>query len=263
MPESGRTKSERRIAVVTAITGAKDPLAPPTRRFEGVDFILFSDDPAAAVEGWDVRPIPEWSSDPDRAPRRHARAVKVLTSLLVPGYDAYVWHDGTHEVLADPHEMVRRFLEESAVPFATFAHKERSCVYEEAKAVLGVKLDSKDNVARQMRDYRGAGYPSGHGLLETPVVLRKACAETTAVELAWWEQICRYSSRDQLSLPFVAWRLGIGIGLMGPGNAFDNDLVRRARRHERLDFQWSAWQGLKKRLRSRIASVRHGGRRAA
>jgi hypothetical protein len=263
MPESGQTKSERRIAVVTAVTGAKDPLAPPTRRFGGVDFILFSDDPAAAVEGWDVRPIPEWSSDPDRAPRRHARAVKVLTSLLLPGYDAYVWHDGTHEVLADPHEMVRRFLDEPARNVATFTHRTRTCVYQEANAVLDVKLDSRNNIIRQIRDYRAAGFPSCHGLFETGVMLKKGGWATSTLELAWWEQICRYSSRDQLSLPFVSWRLGIEIAPIGPGDVIENELVRRVRRHERLDFQWSAWQDFKHRLRRRIASVRHGGRRAA
>lgn len=263
MPESDVFAQTGRVAVVTAITGAKDPLAPPPRRFDGVDFVMFSDDADADVDGWEVRPIPAWSADPDRAARRHARAVKVLSTLLLPGYDFYIWHDGTHEVVADPRELVRSFLADAAAPIATFQHKQRTCTYDEAKAVLGVKLDDRDNVLRQMRDYHAVGFPRHHGLLETPVVLRRACPETTAIELAWWEQICRYSSRDQLSLPFVLWRLGLKVGLMGPGSAFDNDLVRRVRRHHRNDFEWTRWQGFKHRMRCRVNSLRNVGRRAA
>lgn len=252
-----------RIAVVTAVTGGKDRVAPPLKRFRGVDFVLFSDDAETAVEGWNVRSIPEWSADPDRAPRRHARAVKVLSTLLLPGYDFHLWHDGTHEVVEDPQELVRRYLKKPSVPIATFRHKQRSCVYDEARAVLDVKLDGRDNVVRQMRDYRAAGFPRDHGLLETPVMLRRVCPETTAIELAWWEQICRYSSRDQLSLPFVLWRLGFEAELMGPGNAFENDLVRRVRGHRRIDFQWNRWHGFKHRMRYRLDALRNLGRRAA
>ena len=44
------------------------------------------------------------------------------------------------------------------------------------------------------------------------------------MELAWWEQICRFSSRDQLSLPFVLHRLGTPVVRLQGGNAWENEL---------------------------------------
>jgi len=36
--------------------------------------------------------------------------------------------------------------------------------------------------------------------------------------LMWWEQICMFSSRDQISFPFVCHQLGITPSIL-PGNA--------------------------------------------
>lgn len=220
-----------RIAVVTAIGGGKDRLEPPRVRFESADYLLYTDDPTLRVEGWETRSLPIWSTDPVYARRRHARAVKILTTMLVPGYDFYIWHDGTHEVLIDPIEIVERFLPTPEDHFAVHRHKSRNCFYEEAKSILSVKLDDPDNVRRQIRDYRNAGLPRHAGLWETPVVIRRAGQRTRRLELAWWDQLARYSSRDQLALPFVAHSLGFRLTPLPGPTGFRNDYIARVRPH--------------------------------
>jgi hypothetical protein len=32
---------------------------------------------------------------------------------------------------------------------------------------------------------------------------------------AWWEEISRHTVRDQVSLPFILWKLGIQCGRLG------------------------------------------------
>lgn len=234
---SSTIPSRPRIAVVTAIGGGKDQLQPPAIRFDGVDYIAFTDDPGLRVDTWELRPLPLWSTDPIYARRRHARVVKILQTMLVPGYDFYIWHDGTHEVLMDPAELVRRFLPTENHHFASYRHKDRQCVYQEAKAILKVQLDDPDNVRRQVRAYRTAGFPSGFGLWETPFLIRRNSDVTRRLELAWWDHLARYSSRDQLSLPFVQWSLELPISEISGGTAFENDFVRRVRSHNFKDFK--------------------------
>ena len=237
-----------RIAVVTAIGGGKDQLQAPVTRFESADYLAYTDDPDLRVEGWEVRRLPQWSTDAVYARRRHARAVKILQTMLVPGYDFYIWHDATHEVIMDPAELVRRFLPTDEHHFAVYRHKSRGCIYDEAKAILEVRLDDPDNVRRQVRDYRRAGMPRNAGLWETGVLIRRNSEVTRRLELAWWDQLARYSSRDQLSLPFVEWSLGVPISLITGGNVSKNDFVRRVRGHNFRDCSRPLGSGLRRRV---------------
>ena len=62
------------------------------------------------------------------------------------------------------------------------------------------------------------GYPRNNGLYELPVSIRKNTDNIKILNLRWWEQICRYSSRDQISMPFVLWKTNITPKLL-PGYA--------------------------------------------
>lgn len=244
----GSQRSRPRIAIVTAVSGAKDRLEPPANRFESADYLVYTDDPDLRVEGWEVRQLPQWSTDPVFARRRHARAVKILQTMLVPGYDFYIWHDGTHEVVTDPAEMVLRFLPTDEHHFAVYRHKSHRCIYEEARRILKVRLDNPELVHRQIRDYRKAGMPRDAGLWETGVLIRRNSEVTRQLELAWWDHLAKYSSRDQLSLPFVEWSLGIPISPITGGNVIDNDFVRRVRRHRFNDGRLPLGWPLRRRL---------------
>ncbi|MBM4106856.1 MAG: DUF616 domain-containing protein [Phycisphaerae bacterium] len=259
---SDLTRERSRIAVVTAVAGGYDDLIPPRNRYEGVDYIAYLDAPATEVAGWEVRPLPRWSSDPRHAARRDAKLPKILASLVLPGYDYYLWHDATHDLLVDPRELVHRFLPDPGDEVAVFRHWSRDCVYAEGREVRVFDLDTSDNIRRQLDAYRSAGFPPRAGLFELPVILRRASPRTTRLELAWWEQICRYSSRDQLSFPFACWKLGIDVRTISPGTAFRNELVRAVRRHKiggrrrsRLEEakRWMSWKwgGLLRRARLR------------
>ena len=239
--QSIRADASPRIAVVSAIGGGKDRMDPPATRFRSADYLLYTDDPTVEVEGWEVRPLPIWSTDPIYARRRHARAIKILMTLLVPGYDYYIWHDGTHEVVADPADIVARFLPTPDDHLAVFPHKSRDCLYDEAKSILRFKLDDPDNIRRQVRDYRSAGHPEHAGLWETPVLVRRSSSTTQMLELAWWDHLARYSSRDQLSLPFVSKQLKISLAPINGPTAFRNDYVRRVRPHDFPDAKRPAF----------------------
>lgn len=220
--------SKPRIAVITAVTGGKDQLADPGVATADADFIAFTDAPHPHLERWQVRPVPIWSSDPLYAHRRHARLIKVLATLVVPEYEFVIWHDAHCDLRVPPALLVHRFLEHAQANIAAFRHSKRQCAYEEARAVDEKQLDRPRLLAAQIRFMQSARFPRQFGLFETPLIIRRNCGPVRCLELAWWDQICRFSSRDQISLPYASWKAGVPIHPLAPGTTWDNEFfVRR------------------------------------
>lgn len=220
--------SKPRIAVVTAMTGGKDRMADPGVATAGVDFIAFTDAPQPDLKLWQVRPIPVWSSDTINANRRHARLIKVLATLFLPDHEFVIWHDAHCDLRVAPEVLVDRFLERPKADIAAFRHSKRQCAYDEARGVIRKEQDPRQLVNAQIRFMRSARFPRQAGLYETPLVIRRSCNAVRALELAWWDQICRFSSRDQISLPYAAWKTGVAIHPLEPGTTWDNEFfVRR------------------------------------
>jgi hypothetical protein len=190
-----------KIAVVTASVGANELREPPTL-FKDVDFHAFVDEQKVNVEGvWKRQKFIDFSSDPVYKNRRNAKIYKVLPHLFVPGYDYYIWIDSTHYVGVDPHQIIDEFLQDSDI--GLFQHPERNCVYQEAELIKQVNFDYHELVDAQMEFYQSIGYPRDNGLFELPCRIQRNTSKINEAMLSWWEMICMYSSRDQLSLPYV------------------------------------------------------------
>lgn len=222
-----------KIAIVTALAGDRDRLAQPLVVYPNADYIAFVDK-RWDVGCWDQRVLCLFSEDEKFAKRRNAKAPKILPHLFAPGYEYYFWVDATHDVVMDPEEIIGRFLGEADI--AVFRHRERSCAYEEAGEVINIEFDHPDLVRRQMEYYREKGFPQGYGLYELPSFVRRNTVATRTMNMRWWHEICRYSSRDQLSFPYVAWSLGILISVI-PGETngalLNNEFLTQVRRHGR------------------------------
>lgn len=220
--------SKPRIAVVTAMTGGKDAMVDPRVATAGVDFIAFTDAPQPDLALWQVRPIPVWSSDRRYANRRHARLIKVLATLFLPDHEFVIWHDAHCDLRVAPEVLVDRFLEQPQANIAAFRHTKRQCAYDEARGVIRKELDPRQLVEAQIQFMRNARFPRQAGLFETPLIIRRNCSAVRNLELAWWDQICRFSSRDQISLPFASWKTGVAIHALAPGTTWENEFfVRR------------------------------------
>ena len=212
-----------KIAVVTASVGAGLPVEHTP--FEGVDyhaFVDFDSDHEIPVETmWSFHYVPKWSIDKQYGDRRHAKIFKILPHFFLPGYDYYIWIDSTHMVAMNPQDIIETYLKDSDI--AVFNHPERDCVYDEAEIIQGIKFDKGYNVRSQMIFYESTSYPKNNGLYELPCRIQRNTGPIQALMLTWWELICKYSSRDQLSFPFSLALHGITPSIM-PGNA--NGIMR-------------------------------------
>ena len=70
-----------------------------------------------------------------------------------------------------------------------------------------LKKDTKENVDRQLNAYRKEGFPEHYGLPQTCILLRYH-NEESCIKLmeTWWEQLEKYSHRDQLSFNYALWK---------------------------------------------------------
>lgn len=195
-----------KLIVYTAIFGdIGDQLHKPEKTGK-IEYVAFVDQVKAGRSthnGWMLRE-PRWVR-PDK--RKQARQHKCLAHELFPDASYVLWVDGCLTPRQDVRQMVEYLLNEHDL--AMFEHMERNCVYQEVEACLRLKKDVPQLMRDQVARYRGENYPYNNGLAETTAVLRRNTPKIQEFNRLWWEEIRNGSVRDQLSVDYVCWKLGI------------------------------------------------------
>jgi hypothetical protein len=199
-------ESTFKIAVITSISGISNKLENPKIVFDNVDYFAFVD----KIQNnsiWNQRLISDFTTDDKYQGRRNAKIFKVLPHLFLPDYDYFFWVDSTHELILDPHYVIKNIIFEANI--ALFRHSQRNCVYDEADELIKLNYDHVSLIADQIDFYKSKNFPKDAGLFELPCSIRRNTPSINTLNLMWWELICKYSSRDQISLPFAMHKLKI------------------------------------------------------
>ncbi len=202
--------SERRPrrAVYRALIGGYEVLREePLARQSALPFLCFTDDPDLTSDTWEVVHVDlRLPADSTRS----ARALKILGHPRLDEFDETLWVDNTVELLQAPDELFDQWLANADV--AAPLHSYRASVLAEAEAVLDAGLDDFARVYEQLAHYvaqdRDSVEENPHW---TGMVARRRTDHTERAMLAWWEDVLRYSRRDQLS--FVPTMRANGIRL--------------------------------------------------
>lgn len=195
----------KKFLVLTSITDGKDKLIDPPKVFDNCDYIAFVDK-EYDVKVWEQRPVLKFSSLDKYFNRRNAKTYKILSALMFPQYEYIIWEDGNHQLKMDPQLIIDEYGADSDI--LLFKHPDRKCTYEEMQAVSHWQLDNRELVEAQFRYYKSLGVPEKLGLYEMSTFIVKTSDATKEFQLMWWEQINKFSSRDQISLPFCLWKMG-------------------------------------------------------
>lgn len=200
-----------RVVVVSANFGGRDEPAPAPASSDVDDFVLFTD--GEPVEGWhtvavDPSAIRDWGG-----PRMAARRIKTLALELLEA-DVVLWVDGRIRVQGLPlRPLLRKALRGTDI--AGYPHPWRDCAYDEASECSRLGLVEPEAVRNQVEGYGREGFPQGAGLQNTMVLARRRTKTTVELGRRWWDEISRHTPRDQVSLPFVLWRMGLRFGQLG------------------------------------------------
>jgi len=238
-----------RLLVYTCIAGGYDEPRPPRVDTPGIDFVCLSDRPAAVPAPWVARQLP----DMGLGAAELNRYAKMHPHLIFPETAASVYVDGNIQVVGDPTPLVEQAL--ATHDLALYQHPFRDCIYLEAEECAAIGHAWSRTVRRQMRGYAAAGFPAGHGLFEAGVIVRRhASPAVQRLMAAWWSAYLGGVRRDQLSLPFLAWQLGVPIGNLGPSDPrYAHRYFRLAEGHRRPLSGWLLTRGRLNRLWDRVA----------
>lgn len=195
-----------KIAVITSICGLNSNLKDPDIVFDGVDYISFVDR-EHNTNVWKQINALDFSLDDNYRGRRNAKIYKVIPQMFLPDYDYWFWVDSTHELIMNPYDVIENYLKDSEI--GLWKHTTRDCVYDEADIVNILGYDHNYLVNNQIDYYKSVNYPIKNGLFELPALIRKNTDKIKVMNLRWWEQICKFSSRDQISFPYVLWKTNI------------------------------------------------------
>jgi hypothetical protein len=211
-----------RVAVYTAIYGGYDRLW-GREPIPDVDFYCFTDDPSLdAPPPWQIVPSPARFDHP----RMSAKWFKMHPHLALPDHRHTIWVDGSIKVRADSFatDMVG-FLGDSGI--GLLRHPDRKDIFEEAEASMTMTRYQGQPIREQIEHYRAEGYTPENGLYFCGVIVRDN--EDDAVRRlneAWMAENVRWTYQDQISLPFLLWRLGVTPAVI-PLAQRDNPYFRR------------------------------------
>jgi hypothetical protein len=209
-----------KVPVVTAITGGRDRLKQQPSLADAEYFAFL--DREHRCTGWNAVTAYAGFDSPVLNAKHH----KVLVHRWFPSAEFSLWIDGRVVVTLTGglQELVEEHLRKTDL--AVFAHRTRSCIYEEALACIALGTDDPAVIERQVGGYQREGYPEGNGLAELSVILRRHTARANSFAEAWWNEIVTGSCRDQLSFDYVAWRRGLKYSVF-PGTLAQNALFHR------------------------------------
>jgi hypothetical protein len=185
--------------VYTAITNGHAQLS--TRPdVPDTDFICYSD-MSLDRSDWQIRPV---EAPAQLSPRMQAKFHKVFPPME---YEWNVWVDGAYVLRAGdaPSQIVDDLIKHSPSGLGLHRHNQWYCLFEEAARSLELPKceDQRQIIEKQTQHYEAEGHPRNWGLWAAGLMCRNRSARVTDVMERWWNELVRWSWRDQMSLAFV------------------------------------------------------------
>ncbi len=210
------------MILYSANTGEKDVMTQPDKKHDGVEYVYFVDDKTKYSSTiWDIRNIENRFDTPNM----NSKWYKLHPHLLFPGENT-IWIDANYKPGDDPSSL---FLDDIML----YEHTSRHCLYAEADFCLKKDIGNADLLRKQVAYYKEKGMPKDFGLFMGGLLVRTPAVASFNEE--WWEQILRFSSRDQLGLAYTLWRGNVSFSTFP--NGYKNKYYSKARSHLRHNYE--------------------------
>jgi tetratricopeptide (TPR) repeat protein len=205
--EARKVSSDKaqRVAVYTAVSKGYDSLKLPEIIDPSFDYFCYTDDETMDGYGvYQILPFPVMAHDPGRT----IRYPKTHPHVLFKDYSVALWLDTSIMITGDIRPLIDEF-KHSEFDLATTPHPVRTSLEEEYAACVNLMKDDPVIMRQQIDNYKKEGIEvqtfSENGLLLfKPGSIKLARALET-----WWEQIQKFSKRDQLSFGYSVQKWGL------------------------------------------------------
>lgn len=219
--------SEERIAVYTVVFGKYDNIPEPYCTPNNIDYYLVTDqniDLSCSV--WHKVDITSFNNILSKYNNvQKNRYFKMQPHLLFPNYKYSIYLDGNIQVITDLTEYIYCL---NNCGLAAHMHSSRDCVYEESKAIVFAKKESKEKMDSHIEHLKNEHFPVHYGMLECNILVREHNTTCKSIMEEWLSEFMTYSKRDQISLPYVLFKNGIEIEKVGTlgNNVYENASFR-------------------------------------
>ena len=134
----------------------------------------------------------------------NAKIFKVLPHKFLD-YDISIWIDGNLFLNVPKEQLVKEWLGDADM--AVFEHYHKKDLYWEAMMLAQTFKHRTpwvvDEVNKQMEHNEKIGMPKREQVVMGSMLIRRNKPIVNQFNEAWWAEICRWSQRDQLSLPIA------------------------------------------------------------
>lgn len=140
---------------------------------------------------------------------RNSRAAKILSHKFIDA-DVSIYWDANQFLKGNitPEQFVNKFLGDKDIALMKCSTG-KDCVYQEIEAAIrrlsreGSNFETE--ILEQQRDYyKSIGFPEHCNTLSSfQPLIRRHTKEIERFNEAWWAEMCRWSYRDQVSLPVI------------------------------------------------------------
>ncbi|XP_059661511.1 probable hexosyltransferase MUCI70 [Cornus florida] len=143
--------------------------------------------------------------------RRNGKVPKLLLHRLFPNVRYSIWIDGKLQLVVDPYQVLERFLWRQNASFAISRHYRRFDVFVEAEANKAAGKYYNASIDYQIDFYKKEGLtpysetklPITSDVPEGCVIIREHIPITNLFTCLWFNEVDRFTSRDQLSFSTV------------------------------------------------------------
>lgn len=210
----------KKICVYTCITGDYDNVCELPFIEEGIDYYLFTNNKKINSTTWKIVYIEDKKLDNVRL----ARKIKILGFPgVLDNYDISIWIDGNVTIKRKIEDFLNEQCNLNDYAMVGFKHSVRNCIYEEATMCVRYHKANKEVIEKQIKALEKEGYPKNNGLIESTILVRKVHDEKVKDTMkVWFEWIENYSSRDQLSFNYAAYKTNLKIQYLNL-NALNNE----------------------------------------
>jgi len=216
----------KKIAVLTALYGSEYSIT-EQNVFENVDYHAFvSKDSKITSSSWVIHKINEHYKEGNFQNRLNAKIFKILPFNFLNKYEYFIWIDNNIKLNEDPNNLIEKYLNNFSL--ALVEHPKRTCVYQEIKEASLNNLDLQKRLENQFKHYKQSNYPKHNGLYDCSFIMTKNNAITKELGIHWWSEIEKFSSRDQISLPYILNKLGIESYLIKQEEIIDKNIITKS-----------------------------------
>ena len=183
----------------------------PFKKQKGFDYFLFTNNKIKDKTNWTILPIPEIINNLNISIIKKQRFIKLHPHLFFVNYDISIYMDTSCVIKGDLNIFLEKILSPKFNLFF-FEHPRRNSIYSEINSVISMKKELKEKALLIMKRYKNKKFPDNYGLSDNKMIIRKH-NKKNCIKLMekWWDEIYKYSHRDQLSLSYIIWNTGIKV----------------------------------------------------